>query len=164
MSKATSTSPASLRLRAIAVSFPLLCGCATGAATTLVEGSLQPRHFQFVTVVPKRSAGAGGWRAACVHAFLRRDTGDSFVCKFGVEMPLENGEGPISTSLAQRVSAECANEAAHTAFRSVTPSTPLGIACETFKSTYESIINRAIGGAHATRVCHARARPVEAGP
>jgi hypothetical protein len=164
MSKVASTSPAILLLQAITVSFPLLWGCATGAATTLVEGSLQPGHFKFVTVVPKRGSGAGGWRAACVHAFLRRDSGDSFVCKFGVEMPLENGDGPISTSLAQRVSAECANEAAHTVFRSVTPTTPLSMACETFKSTYESIINRAIGGAHATRVCHARTSPVEAGP
>lgn len=79
-------------------------------------------------------------------------------------MPLENDDGPISTSLAKRVSAECANQAAHSVFRAVTPSMPLGMACETFKSTYESIINRAIAGAHATRVCHKRARPVEAGP
>jgi hypothetical protein len=79
-------------------------------------------------------------------------------------MPLENSDGPISIALAQRVSADCANQAALTVFRSVTPSTPLGLACETFKSTYEGIINRAIGGAHATRVCHAKAFPVEAGP
>lgn len=153
-----------LLLQAVALLLSQLWGCASGAATNLVEGSLQPSHFQFVTVVPKRGRGAGGWRAACVHAFLRRDSGDSFVCKFGVEMPLENGEGPISTPLAQRVSADCANQAAYTVFRSLTPATPLGLACETFKSTYESIINRAIAGAHATRVCHARTRPVEAGP
>lgn len=141
----------------------LLSGCAS-RVTTLVEGSLQPGHFRFVTVVPQRGPGAGGWRAACVHALISRDTGESFICKFGVEMPLENRDGPISTSLAQRVSADCANQAALSVFRSVTPSTPLGLAYETFKSTYEGIINRAISGAHATRVCHARASPVEAGP
>ena len=157
------TQRGTLFVQALVMAAPLLSGCASNV-TTLVEGSLQPGHFRFVTVVPRRGPGAGGWRAACVHAPIRRDTGDSFICKFGVEMPLENSAGPSSTALAQRVSADCANQAALTVFRSVTPSTPLGLAYETFKSTYEGIINLAIGGAHATRVCHAKALPVEAGP
>jgi hypothetical protein len=145
------------------MSVRVLLGCAS-QVTTLVEGSLQPGHFRFVTVVPQRGPGAGGWRAACVHASISRHMGESVICKFGVEMPLENSEGPISTSLAQRVSADCANRAALLVFRSVTPSTPLGLACETFKSTYESILSRALSGAHATRVCHARTSPFEVVP
>ncbi|RKI18919.1 hypothetical protein D7Y15_06750 [Corallococcus sp. AB030] len=66
----------------------LLTGCAMRTGT-VVEGSLQPRHFRFVTVIEQTEPGPGDWREACVHVPLRRDTGEIFKCTLGVGMPLE---------------------------------------------------------------------------
>jgi hypothetical protein len=86
----------------------LLSGCAT------VEGGLRPEHFQFVDQVPKRGKGTGGWRAACVHVGIRESTTrELFLCRFGVEMPIENKKQCyISVERAQSVAAKCANLAA----------------------------------------------------
>ncbi len=145
----------------MALGLPLLIGCGAATTRTIVEKRVEPRHFKFVTVVPKRGAGPGGWRAACLHLRIQRDTGDAFICKFGVEMPLETqAEGPISTALAQRVSADCANLAADAAFSTVTPATPLGLACESYKSAYKAILYQAIKGAQVKQPCHPRANPI----
>ncbi len=144
----------------------LLSGCATGGTRTLVEGQFEPRHFRFVTVVSKRGKGAGGWRAACVGLSLKRDPGvDSFLCRFGVEMPMETDEeGPISTPLAQRISADCASQAALAVFTSTTPETPLGLACESFKTTYGLILGKAIHQSRVMKTCHEKTSPVDIGP
>jgi len=132
---------------------------------TIVQGNLQPHHFQFVTVVPEMERGAGGWRAACVHVALSRVAGESYLCRLGVEMPLANEEdGPLSTSLAQRISAECANEAARLAFEPVTPTTPLVLACQGFKNTYDIMLRRAFSGSRVRALCHERTTPVQVGP
>jgi hypothetical protein len=133
----------------------LVSGCVTGR--------IQPVHFQFVTVVEKTLPGADGWRAACVHARIKNGTtGDFFFCKFGVEMPIENRDGPVSIPLAQRLAADCANEAAITVLGSATrePDPPLGILCEKFKTTYGALLNASIGGARVTRVCDKKTKPV----
>jgi hypothetical protein len=91
-------------------------------------------------------------------------TGESIIYKFGVEMPIENKDGPISIPLAQRIAAECANQAADIVLGSATIETPLGIACESFKTTYDMLINSAIAGAHATRMCHPKTKPVNFSP
>lgn len=134
----------------------LLSGCTT------VEGSLRPEHFQFVTVVPKTEEGPDGWRAACVHVGIRRRiTDELFLCKFGVEMPIENeDQGFISLQRAQGVAAKCANLAAKNILSLTTKETPIGIACEAFKTEYNLILNATIAGAHATKRCDARTQPV----
>jgi hypothetical protein len=146
-----------VRLSMLLVLPLMLVGCAAGRPSTLVESLTDPGDFKFVTVVPQRGKGPGGWRAACIPLRLKRDTGEVFVCKFGVEMPIENGKGPISTPLAMRVSADCANLAAEAAFSDATPATPLGIACEEFKAMYEVILSSAIEGAHVVKKCNERA-------
>lgn len=150
-----------MTLHTLALGLPLLIGCGAATSRTIVEKRVEPRHFKFVTVVPKRGVGPGGWRAACLHLRLARDSGESFICKFGIEMPLETqAEGPISTALAQRVSADCSNLAADAVFSAVTPATPLGLACESYKSTYKAILYKAIQGAQVKQLCHSRTEPI----
>ncbi|MFP2932461.1 hypothetical protein ACLESO_46395 [Pyxidicoccus sp. 3LG] len=132
---------------------------------TIVEGSLRPEHFQFVTVVPKTASGADGWRAACVHVALSRVAGESYLCRLGVEMPMENvEEGALSTPVAQRIAADCANMAARLAFESVTPTTPLAFACQGFKTTYDTTLRRAFAGSRVGARCHEKTTPVQVGP
>lgn len=144
----------------------LLSGCTAGGTRTLVDGQFEPRHFRFITVVPKRGKGPGGWRAACVGLSLKRDPGvDSFLCRFGVEMPLETAaNGPISTPLAQRISADCASQTAFTVFSSATPETPLGLACENFKTTYGVVLGSAIKESRVMKTCHEKTTPVDINP
>ncbi|MCY1076864.1 hypothetical protein [Archangium lansingense] len=145
----------SARPHVLVLLLSLLSGCVTGR--------IQPVHFQFVTVVEKALPGPDGWRAACVHAKIRNGTtGDFFFCKFGVEVPIENIDGPVSIPLAQRIAADCANEAALSVLGVATrePDPPLGILCEQFKTAYGVPLNAAIGGARVTRVCDKKTKPV----
>ncbi len=142
----------------VAVLLSLLCwGCTTGG--------LQPGHFNFVTIVEKTEPGPGGWRAACVHALMENmTTRDSFVCKFGIEMPFETEEeGPISRALAQRVAADCATVAAERVFRPATAALPPGLACESFKKTYHEVLNGAVRGSSVRTKCHVKTTPVKVG-
>lgn len=142
----------------------ILSGCAAGPTRTIVEGQLLPRHFRFVTVVEQSGNEPGGWRAACIYLPIRRDTGDAFICKFGVEMPIATqADGLFSEPLAQRISADCANQAAYGVLSLATPETPLGVACEGFKSTYNEILNRSVRGSRVKTRCHERTTPVEIG-
>ena len=145
-----------LFLRGLPLWLLLLSGCAT------VEGSLKPEHFQFVNQVSKRGKGAGGWRVACVHVGIRKSaTRELFLCKFGVEVPVENEEqGFIPVERAQGAAAKCANLAAQNVLRLTTKETPLGIACEVFKTEYDLILNQTVKGSHVTRRCDALAKPV----
>jgi hypothetical protein len=144
----------------------LLLGCATGGSTTYVEGGLSPRHFDFHNVVSKRGKRAGGWRAACLEAGIERaNTGELFYCKFGVEMPVANGaQGEISIETAQSISASCANQAAKTTLATVTPTSPIGIACEDFKTLYDLILRSVIAGSMVTKVCYPGVPPVRLTP
>ncbi|MFL5358194.1 hypothetical protein [Archangium sp.] len=130
-----------------------------------VFNRLQPSHFQFVTVVEQTEPGAGGWRAACIHARMTNmTTEESFVCKFGIEMPLETDEvGPISTILAQRIAADCGNQAAETVIDSATAATTPGLACEEFKNTFNIILNRAVIGSRVLTPCDKKTKPVKFG-
>lgn len=132
----------------------LLAGCATGTGT-VVEGSLQPRHFRFVTVVEQTEPGPGGWREACVHVPLRRDTGEVFRCPLGIGMPLQvEGSEPIPLELAQRITANCANLAAQTVFGSTPPVTALGLACEEFRGALTTALDAAVAGSRVRQQCH----------
>ncbi len=141
----------------------LSTGCAAGGGYTIVEGRMRPSHFKFVDIVQQKGPGAGGWRAACVHLHLMHAGGPGYVCKFGVEVPMETGEGPISLTLAQRIAADCANLAATVAFEATTPATPLGLACEGFKAAFKTTLGRAAEGSRVMTVCHKATRP-EAAP
>jgi hypothetical protein len=144
-------------LRSIALALPILGGCSFNR--------LQPGHFQFVTVVEKTEPGAGGWRAACIHARMSNmTTYESFVCKFGVGMPLETDDvGPISTVLAQRIATDCANQAADKVIGSATDATSPGLACAEFKNTFDVILNRAVPGSRVTTLCDKKTKPVNFG-
>ncbi|NOK19489.1 hypothetical protein [Corallococcus carmarthensis] len=148
-----------------------LCGvalssaCATGGSATYVEGALRPRHFVFHDVVKQRGKGPGGWMAACLHVGIARDTGELFFCKFGVGMPIASKmQGQLSLEQARSLSASCANQAAKTTFATATPATPIGIACEEFKTFYDLTINAAIAGAHVTKLCAEGIEPVVVTP
>ncbi|WP_309895928.1 hypothetical protein [Archangium sp.] len=131
---------------------PLLVGCSIN--------HYQPRHFEFVTVVKKTKSVPGGWRAACLQVpIVNTATWDTFYCQFGVEMPLETQEvGSISTALAQRIAADCANEAAKIVLDF--PSSPRpGLLCQDFKSTFHTTLNRAVLGSRVTTQCHRKTTP-----
>lgn len=155
-----------LRLLTWLFAFPLwvvlLSGCATGGTTTWVEGGVGPRHFKFQEIVPKRTSGPGGWRAACLHVGILRDTtGELFYCEFGVEVPIENeAQGAIPIDVAQSRCARCANLAAQTTLAAATPATPIGIACEEFKTLYGLMLGGVITGARVMRTCDPRVEPV----
>ncbi|NOK36110.1 hypothetical protein HMI49_23180 [Corallococcus exercitus] len=143
----------------------LLSGCATGGSATYVEGALRPRHFVFHEVVKWEGSGSGGWRAACLHVGIARDSGEMFLCRFGVEMPIANdAQGFISTEQAQSLSASCANQAARATLSAATPATPISMACEEFRSFYELTLNAAIKGARVPKACTRGIKPVVVTP
>ena len=149
------------RLGRLAV-LPPLAALVAGCATP-VTGRIQPLHFQFTTVNPQRKSGPGGWRAACVHAQVKNGTtGERYTCQFGVEMPIENEEGPISLILAQRVAAECANEAAYTVLTTLTSPTPLPLytLCTEIRAAYGLRLSAAIIGSRVMATCDPRTKPV----
>lgn len=138
----------------------LATGCTAGGSYTIVEKHVEPRHFKFVDVVSKKGKGPGGWRAACLHLRLQHTAGPFYLCKLGVEMPKENGDaGPISLPLAQRIAADCANLSADTALGATTPATPLGLACESFKKTFNVVLRGAVKGSRVVTLCDKATSP-----
>jgi hypothetical protein len=100
---------------------------------------------------------------ACVHAqIMNGDTKEVYTCRIGVEMPLETNSGPISTPLAQRISAECANEAAYAVLSTLTkpPPPPMYSLCTAVIDAYALRLNTAIVGSRVKTKCDPRARPV----
>ncbi|MFP2912626.1 hypothetical protein ACLESD_47960 [Pyxidicoccus sp. 3LFB2] len=79
-------------------------------------------------------------------------------------MPLENKKGPIPTEEAQRRSARCANLAAQFAFESVTPATPLILACQGFRDAYDLTLRGMVEGSRVSLQCHKKATPIQVGP
>jgi hypothetical protein len=156
--RATVTKQRRAQLIAILMPVVLSLGCASA-----VTGRIQPAHFQFTTTVPQTEPGPGGWRVACVHAQIKNgDTGEIYTCRIGVEMPLETNNGPISTPLAQRISAECANEAAYAVLSTLTrpPPPPLYTLCTTVIDAYKLRLNAAVVGSRVMPTCDPRAKPV----
>ncbi|WP_309892616.1 hypothetical protein [Archangium sp.] len=131
---------------------PLLAGCSIN--------HYQPRHFEFVTVVKKPKSGSGGWRAACLHVpIVNTATWDTYFCKLGVEMPLATKEnGSISTALAQRIAADCANEAGRVVLEFPNSPRP-GLLCQEFKSTFHTILSRAVLGSRVMTQCDKETTP-----
>jgi hypothetical protein len=136
----------------------------SGCAAALVTGRIRTEHFQFVTTVPHTEPGVGGgWRAACVHAQINNgDTEEAYTCILGVEMPIETRSGPISTSLAQRISADCANDAAYAVLSTMTkpPPPPLYTLCTSVREAFTLRLTAAIPGSRVKSTCDRRTKPV----
>jgi hypothetical protein len=154
------------RLCALAVLLSVLSGCAPrGTRTrTIVTGKIEPRQIHYVTAVEHTEDEPGGWRATCIHINIqRKNTGESFLCKFGVEVPMQNNKGPISLPLAQRITADRTHEAARSVFGSATLESPLGLLCEKLKTTLRPLMNASIGGSRVKTPCHEKTIPVQLG-
>ncbi|WNG19053.1 hypothetical protein [Cystobacter fuscus] len=142
----------------------LLSGCAASRTVTFVEGTLEPRNLRFVTVVEQRGDEPGGWRAACLRMPIKSDTGEGIICKMGVDMPIRTeADGLISLSAAQRIAADCGNVAAQIAFTPTTAETPLGILCESFKTSFDLTLKAAVAGSRVKTACHPRAEIATSG-
>ena len=142
----------------------LLSGCTGPRTLTIVEGALEPRHFHFVTIVEPSEEEAGGWRAACLRLPIRSDTGDQILCKMGIDMPIKTKqEGMISLPLAQRIAANCGNSAAQLSLSATSGDTPMGIACQTFKSSFHFTLNAAVEGSRVKTACHAKTDTLKPG-
>jgi len=139
--------------RVLVVVLPVLAGCSIN--------QYQPAHFQFTTIVEKTEAGADGWRAACIHAtVINRSTLEPYFCRFGVGMPIEHGNvGLMSEPLAQRLAADCANQALREVLAA--PASPLpGLVCTQFRNTFHEVLNRAVPGASVTVLCEKKTKPI----
>ncbi len=139
----------------------------SGCASAMVTGRIQPVHFQFVTTLPHTKPGkSGGWRVACVHAQVKNgDTGEPYICMLGIEMPIETKNGPISTPLAQRISADCANDAAYAVLSTMTkpPTPPLYTLCTAVREAFALRLYAAIPGSRVQSTCDPMAKPVAFG-
>jgi hypothetical protein len=139
--------------RWLVVVLPVLSGCSIN--------HYQPIHFQFTTIVKKTGAGTGGWRAACIHAtVINKSTLEPYFCNFGVGMPIKHGEvGWMSEPLAQRIAADCANQALREVLAA--PASPLpGLVCTQFRNTFHEVLNRAVRGAKVTVLCEEETSPI----
>ncbi|WP_208721560.1 hypothetical protein [Corallococcus aberystwythensis] len=115
----------------------LSMACVGPTDRTVVTGRILPRQIRFVTITEAPPGRAGGRRAACIHIRILRDnTGEALMCRFGVEMPLQNFEGPVSTALAQRIVADRINEVSQTVFGAATLESPLGMMCESLRAIW----------------------------
>jgi hypothetical protein len=63
---------------------------------------------------------------------------------------------------AQRVAANCANQAADLAFAATTAATPLGIACSSFIATYDTTLRLGIAGSRVRPRCRPEAEAAAA--
>lgn len=129
-----------------------------------VNGLITPTHFAFVTVTPQRKRGPGGWRAACILAQITHgNTGELYICQFGVEMPIENDEnGPISNEDARNKAAECANNAAYTVLLKIKEPIPppLYTLCTDIRDEYRALLNDTIKGSRVMPTCDPKTKPV----
>ncbi|MFY0522477.1 hypothetical protein ACN28I_04445 [Archangium gephyra] len=149
-----------------AVLLSILSGCSPRSTRTrtIVTGKIEPRQIHYVTTVEHTEEEPSGWRATCIHINIqRKNTGEAFLCKFGVEVPMQNDKGPISLPLAQRITVERIHEAARSVFGSATPESPLGMLCQTLKTTLKPLLSASIGGSRVNTECHRKTIPVQFG-
>lgn len=138
--------------RVLVALVPLCVGCGIN--------HYQPRHFDFVSVVEKTEPGPGGWRAACLHApIVNTRSWETYLCRLGVGMPMETAtKGPISEALAQRIAADCANDAGRQVLEFPNSPRP-GAVCEEFKATFHSVLSRSVAGSRVTTLCDGKTHP-----
>jgi hypothetical protein len=152
------------RLHSLALVLLVSLGCVRSGPRTLVAGKIEPGQIHFVTTVKPRKGEPSGWRVACIRINIQRwNTGESFLCEFGVEVPIQNDNGPISIPLAQRITAERIHEAAEVVFSAATPESGLGLLCESLKKTLKPILWASIEGSRVMTPCHKKSIPVQLG-
>jgi hypothetical protein len=152
------------RLHWLALLLLVSSGCGRTGPRTIVTGKIEPRQVHFVTTVSPRKGQPSGWRVACIRINIQRaNTGESFLCEFGVEVPIQNDDGPISLPLAQRITAERVHEAAEAVFSSATPASGLGLLCESLKKTLKPLLWASIEGSRVMKPCHEESIPVQFG-
>ncbi|WP_167547799.1 hypothetical protein [Corallococcus exiguus] len=149
----------------VAAVLSLCAACVGPTDRTFVTGRILPRQIRFVTILEETPGDeAGGQRSACIHIRISRaNTGESILCRFGVDTPLRTREGPISTALAQRIAADRINEATQRIFSAATLESPLGMLCESLKVTLRTSFEASLAGARFRTRCDARTTPVEFG-
>lgn len=158
-----------MRIHVLALLLALASGCLPARTITIVTGKIEPRQIHFATVVEhseqeEREGKEGGWRAACIHLNItRQNTGESFLCRFGVEVPMRTRNGPVSLPLAQRITAERIDEAAKSVFTAATPESPLGLLCESLKATVTRLLDASLKGSRVQTLCHEETIPVQLG-
>jgi hypothetical protein len=91
---------------------------------------------------------------------VNKSTLEPYFCKFGVGMPIETQKlGLMSEPLAQRIAADCANEALMEVIAS--PASPLpGLVCMQFTNTFHVVLNRAVLGSRVTGQCDKKTNPI----
>ena len=142
----------------------LSSGCVRTVPRTIVTGKIEPGQIHFVTIVKPRKDKSSGWRAACIRINIQRaNTGESFLCEFGVEVPIQNNDGPISLPLAQRITAERVHEAAEAVFSAATPVSGLGLLCQALKTELKPTLWASIEGSRVMTPCHEESIPVQFG-
>lgn len=132
------------------------------AGERVVFGHVPPSTFHFTTVVQHRGPGSGGWQVAQVlillgylSAFFPRDA----VCDVEVGVPLVNGNGPVSASMAQREAAYASDHAARDVMQN--RAKPTATACELFRNQMEYYLrDEEIGTIPGARVSKFRTWPV----
>ncbi len=87
------------------------------SACSTITGRIQPAHFQFTPIVAQRGVGAGGWRAACVHARVRNGTTGLLCESFKTAYRLRLG----AAIPGSRVPVTCAPSARPVMFGEFTP-------------------------------------------
>jgi hypothetical protein len=158
-----------MRIHVLALLLALASGCLPARTITVVTGRIEPRQIHFATVVEQSEKDEeeeepSGWRAACIHLNItRQNTGESFLCRFGVEVPMRTKKGPVSLPLAQRITAERIDEAAQSVFRAATPDSPLGLLCESLKATVTRLLDASLKGSRVKTRCHEKTVPVQLG-
>ena len=156
--------PTALRWLAAGAALTLSTACIGPTDRTFVTGRIEPRQIRFVTIYKAPMGKPGGWQAACICLRITRDnTGESILCEFGVEMPLSNNQGPISTALAQRITADWIHVASQTVFGRARMESPLGMLCESLKATLRPTLQSSKEGARFAPICNEKTTPVQFG-
>lgn len=156
--------PTAWRGWAAGAALSLSLACVGPTDRTFVTGRIEPRQIRFVTLSKAPMGKPGGWQAACIHIRISREnTGESVLCKFGVEFPMHNNQGPVSRALAQRITADWINAASHTVFARARPESPLGMLCESLKAVLRPALQSSAEGARFSAVCNEMTTPVQFG-
>ena len=132
-----------------------LLGACTGGSTSVPTGTrITPEFFQYATMIEAPEDGStGGWRAVCIHARVGQSVAEpqggqwsaSRQCSLEFQVPIINHQhGFIPLRMAQRISADVANEVA---YRVLTREPALTImTCSKLKVGMNEALDEAIKG------------------
>lgn len=122
------------------------------ACATASGGRIPPSAFEFHEIVSNEEAGAGGWKVAQVNILLARISQYRPLhawCDVEVGVPLANKKRSISNTVAQKRSAEAADEAAQLVL--LGNETISAIACKQFRDEMLVLLRGPIKGVKVTK-------------